>query len=318
MFKITPRSNDHYLVSQSNNSDFKFNIGNLKVASVLMASIALVACGGGGSTNPATGDEASINGVWRSCNIQGDDSEQNVITFVDGVASTQDTEHTGTNTCNTAKTSITIEEGTVSYTLGSAVTVDGSVSNITTATKLNTEFFGESNFNAFDLIAIKDNVVFFGNSDGTNNGTSDALRPTQLGSDGFTKQVALTSIDGTWESSCTPDNGIFVQESAVFAGGDFTFTQSNFGNDDCSDAATVLGAEPGTYTLKSQVTVDGGVKGITNATQINITTADTTFELVAISGTEMFFSDTGGTNDGSTETLRPTQLDNGAFTKQEK
>jgi hypothetical protein len=318
MFKITPRSNDHYLVSQTNNSDFKFNIGHLKAASVLMASIALVACGSGGSGNPATDDETSINGVWRSCNIQGDDSEQNVITFLDGVASTQDTEHTGTTTCNTAKTSITIEEGTVSYTLGSAVTVDGSVSNITTATKLNTEFFGESNFDAFDLIAIKDNVVFFGDSEGTNNGTSDALRPTQLGSDGFTKQVALTSIDGTWESSCTPDNGIFVQESAVFAGGDFTFTESNFGNDDCSDAATVLGAEPGTYTLKSQVTVDGGVKGITNATQINITTSDTTFELVAISGTEIFFSDTGGTNDGSTEALRPTQLDNGAFTKQQK
>jgi hypothetical protein len=323
MFKITPRSNDHYLVSQSNNSDFKFNIGHLKAASVLMASIALVACGGSGSGNPTTtatptGAEASINGVWRSCNVQGDDSEQNVITFLDGVASTQVTKHTGTTTCNTAKTSITIEEGTVSYTLGSAVTVDGSVSNITTATKLNTEFFGESNFDAFDLIAIKDNVVFFGNSDDTNNGTSDALRPTQLGSDGFTKQVALTSIDGTWESSCTPDDNIFVQESVVFAGGDFTFTESNFGNDDCSDAATVLGAEPGTYTLKSQVTVDGGVKGITNATQINITTSDTTFELVAISGTEMFFSDTDGTNDGSTEALRSTQLDNGAFTKQQK
>jgi hypothetical protein len=304
MFKITPRSNDHYLVSQSNNSDFKFNIGHLKAASVLMASIALVACGGSGSGNPTTtatptGAEASINGVWRSCNVQGDDSEQNVITFLDGVASTQVTKHTGTTTCNTAKTSITIEEGTVSYTLGSAVTVDGSVSNITTATKLNTEFFGESNFD-------------------TNNGTSDALRPTQLGSDGFTKQVALTSIDGTWESSCTPDDNIFVQESVVFAGGDFTFTESNFGNDDCSDAATVLGAEPGTYTLKSQVTVDGGVKGITNATQINITTSDTTFELVAISGTEMFFSDTDGTNDGSTEALRSTQLDNGAFTKQQK
>jgi hypothetical protein len=318
MFKITSRSNDHYLVSQSDNSDFKFNIGHLKAASVLMASIALVACGSGGSKNPAAGDEASINGVWRSCNIQGDDSEQNVITFLDGVASTQDTEHTGTTTCNTAKTSITIEEGTVSYTLGSAVTVDGSVSNITTATKLNTEFFGESNFDAFDLIAIKDNVVFFGDSEGTNNGTSDALRPTQLGSDGFTKQVALTSIDGTWESSCTPDNGIFVQESAVFAGGDFTFTQSNFDNQDCSGVGNGAVGENGTYTLKSQVTVDGGVKGITNATQINITTADTTFELVAISGTEIFFSDTGGTNDGSTEALRPTQLDNGAFTKQQK
>jgi hypothetical protein len=283
-----------------------------------MASIALVACGSGGSGNPAAGEEGSINGVWRSCNIQGDDSEQNVITFLDGVASTQDTEHTGTTTCNTAKTSITIEEGTVSYTLGSAVIVDGSVSNITTATKLNTEFFGESNFDAFDLIAIKDNVVFFGNSEGTNNGTSDALRPTQLGSDGFTKQVALTSIDGTWESSCTPDNGIFVQESAVFAGGDFTFTQSNFDNQDCSGAGNGAMGENGTYTLKSQVTVDGGVKGITNATQINITTADATFELVAISGTEMFFSDTSGTNDGSTEALRPTQLDNGAFTKQQK
>jgi hypothetical protein len=318
MLKITPRSNDHYLVSQSNNSDFKFNIGHLKAASVLMASIALVACGSGGSGNPAAGEEGNINGVWRSCNIQGDDSEQNVITFLDGVASTQDTEHTGTTTCNTAKTSITIEEGTVSYTLGSAVIVDGSVSNITTATKLNTEFFGESNFDAFDLIAIKDNVVFFGNSEGTNNGTSDALRPTQLGSDGFTKQVALTSIDGTWESSCTPDNGIFVQESAVFAGGDFTFTQSNFDNQDCSGAGNGAMGENGTYTLKSQVTVDGGVKGITNATQINITTADATFELVAISGTEMFFSDTSGTNDGSTEALRPTQLDNGAFTKQQK
>ena len=52
MFNITPRSNDHYLVSQSNNSDFKFNIGKLKAASVLMASIALVAFGGGGSSNP--------------------------------------------------------------------------------------------------------------------------------------------------------------------------------------------------------------------------------------------------------------------------
>jgi hypothetical protein len=32
----------------------------------------------------------------------------------------------------------------------------------------------------------------------------------------------------------------------------------------------------------------------------------------------MFFSDADGTNDGSTEALRSTQLDNGAFTKQQK
>ena len=38
--------------SQSNNSDFKFNIGNLKAASVLMVSIALLAFGGNGSSNP--------------------------------------------------------------------------------------------------------------------------------------------------------------------------------------------------------------------------------------------------------------------------
>jgi hypothetical protein len=66
------------------------------------------------------------------------------------------------------------------------------------------------------------------------------------------------------------------------------------------------------YLLGNQVTVNGTVSGITNATQF----IDGDFSLIAIKGTQLFIGDTNGAQDGTTEALGATQLIDLAFVKE--
>jgi hypothetical protein len=155
----------------------------------------LVSCGGSSSSDSSSGTAlTSINGSWKSnCYVDPvflpGNSVDVLATFNNGAATGIATTY-GDITC----TNIAMQETpTATYILGSAVTVDGSVDGITTATKIDytdttvgSPDIGEK---SYDIIAIKDNKLYQGNTDGANDGTTDALRPTQLDdSVVFTKQ----------------------------------------------------------------------------------------------------------------------------------
>ena len=67
------------------------------------------------------------------------------------------------------------------YTLGSDVTVNGTVAGITTATKIDITETAPPNEVDYTIIATKDNRLYFGNDDDpATDGTTDAKRPVQL------------------------------------------------------------------------------------------------------------------------------------------
>jgi len=139
-------------------------------------------------------------------------------------------------------------------------------------------------------------------------------------SDSTTAQaVTHALLNGTWVSNCgiidpVSSNNIVL----VFNNGVGAATYTIFDDTLCSPNSISM-VEPGsfTYTLGSDVTVDGSVAGITTATQFDITDTtqgsatfgETTYDIVAIKdSTTLYTGDDGGTNDGSTPALRPTQL----------
>jgi hypothetical protein len=144
-----------------------------------------------------------------------------------------------------------------------------------------------------------------------------------------TSTTALThaSLNGTWVSNCgitdIGSNNIVL----VFNNGDGAGTYTIYDDDLCSPLS-INNVEPATftYTLGSNVTVDGSIAGITTATQIDITETtqgsatlgEITNDIGAIKdSTTLYNGDDSGTNDGSTPALRPTQLqDILVFTKQ--
>ncbi len=77
--EIKSRSNNRHLASQSSSVRFNPSIGQLKAASVLLASIALVACGGSGGSGggSASATAASTNTSsdvsWTACESYGAD-----------------------------------------------------------------------------------------------------------------------------------------------------------------------------------------------------------------------------------------------------
>jgi hypothetical protein len=339
--RILSGSSDRNIGTRSIKTQIKPNLGSLKVASVLIASIALVACSGSSTTTApvaSTGAVTSIVGTWARCNVTGNTSNKVVTSFgaissgpiaggFSGQQSSQKTDFTdaacGTN--GTLDTSIGI--GSSLYQLGSAVTVDGTVAGITAAT----QFTGQTipSTGDFDIIAANDTRLFFGDTSGNNKATSLALQPTQIETAGYTKQLALTTAElvGIWKD-CNADGGNSIEQIYTFTTSTAEIVETEFtGSTDCSGGGVVAETLNTTYVLGNIVTVNGSIIGITNSTQITFT--DTTdasnqlFDLVAIEGVvdrQLIFGDTEGDTqgdpDGETEANRATQLFGQAFQKQ--
>jgi hypothetical protein len=115
-----------------------------------------------------------------------------------------------------------------------------------------------------------------------------------------------------------------VQVDETLTDGSGSSVESEFDNADCTQPPVTIGTtQTFTYVLGSQVTVGGRAEGITNATQY--TSTDTTvgstsigqseFDLVAITGTKLFFGDTDTAPIGTTAALRATQLQDITFNK---
>lgn len=139
----------------------------------------------------ATLTNALLNGTWASdCFVDASDSFTVIATFNDGNGTTEITNYIGDTTCTNISF---IENETFSYIFGNDVTVDGSVAGITTATQIDvtdttigSPTLGEIDY---DIFAITNLItLYIGNTNGVNDGSTAALRPTQLDNTPFTKQ----------------------------------------------------------------------------------------------------------------------------------
>jgi hypothetical protein len=313
------------------------------------AVLALAACSGGTTTGTGTATVTGtvtaaankIVGSWARCNVTGATSNKVVTGFgaisagplpggFNGQQSaSQKTDFTDAS-CQDGGTFDTSQgTGTFLYLLGSGVTVDGTVAGITAATQYGGPDPESESLAEFDIIAANATQLFFGDKS-TNTGATLALQPTQIETAAYTKQVALTptALIGTW-SLCGKTDSTAAGNSAKIA---LTLTATTFSSIetaftgttvcDSGSAATVIPepANTANYVLGNQVTVNGTVKGITNATQFTTTDAiGTEFSLIAInaSGTQLFIGDTDAAQSGTSEALRATQLDNDvALTKE--
>jgi hypothetical protein len=340
LIKISLQSRDSQIVSKSFKTQLKSNFNQLKAASVLMVSMTLMACGGSSSIGTSgsldsTGALTNLTGTWARCtiNVNGSDSTTLVATFTDsGEAFRQNTKHVGSTTCDTSVKDVDLKiDNTGIFTLNSAAAVDGSVEGITTATQ-----FNFSNLNIinktisapYDLIAIKDNRLFFGDTNDDTNGTTSDLRPTQLSAQAssLTRQLALTSavLIGTW-SSCNNNEDIDTRTSVTFTNNAISIVDTDFTlNSNCSgESVNQNSEETASYELGSLVTVNGAVIGITSATQFTFTdtTVESTtpgkknFTLIAVTGTQMFFGN-GDPNNNNNEANRAKQLGSDVFVKE--
>ena len=137
-------------------------------------------------TNTTTAvTHALLNGTWVStCGIIDFVSSNNIVlVFNDGVGGGTYTTYAGT-VCSPLSI-IMVEPSTFTYILGSNVTVDGSIAGITTATQIDitetTQGSATLGETTYDIAAIKDSTtLYIGDDSVTNDGSTPALRPTQL------------------------------------------------------------------------------------------------------------------------------------------
>jgi hypothetical protein len=305
----------HSNVGTNGRIQCKFNFSQLKTVSVLMVSMTLVACGSSGNSSDfpfgSINESTSIANTWARCAIDdnGTDSTTLVATFTStGEVFRQNTKHVGSTTCDTSVENIHLKiDNTGIFSLNNAVTVDGSVEGIITATQ-----FDFSNLNImdktiaapFDLVVLNNNRLFFGDTSGNTDGSTLALRPTQLADQSLSlkRQSALASaaLVGTWKS-CNNNGDVDSSTSVQFTSSGITIINADFApNSNCSgNAVSQEPAETASYELGSLVTVNGAVAGLTNATQLDITYTtlfspsfgQKSFTIVEATGNKMFFGD---------------------------
>jgi hypothetical protein len=326
----------HSNVGTNGGIQCKSNFSQLKTVSVLMVSMTLVACGSSNSTVVTLGsmnESTSIANTWARCAIDdnGTDSTTLVATFTSaGEVFRQNTKHVGSTTCDTSVNNVDLKiDNTGVFSLNNAVTVDGSVEGIITATQ-----FDFSNLNImdktiaapFDLIVLNNNSLFFGDTSGDTDGSTSALRPTQLADQSLslTKQSALASaaLVGTWVS-CNNNGNIDTRTSITVTNSGMSIIDADFTlNSNCSgNAVSQEPEETVSYELGSLVTVNGAVAGLTNATQLDITFTTVgspsfgqkAFSIIAVKGNQMFFGDKENT---TIKADRSSQLGSDAFVKE--
>lgn len=291
----------------------KFKIVSRAIAlSTLVAGFSACGGGGGGDPAPAPGPTAltSVDGTWKSeCRTTADPAVFATFEFTALGGSSTETTRLFDDAACTAQASV--EAILTTYTLGSAVTVNGSVEGITTATRFDHTDGGLKT--TFDLVAIKGSTLFLGNTDAAaTDGTTDAKRATQLdpAEKFINASAALTSINGTWKSACRLDVVTFEVITLVATNGTGSIEVKPFALQDCvaqNGPATITQI---TYTLGSAVSVDGSVEGITIATKLDVSDGvNTQFDLVAIKGDSLFTGKLDAATDGSTAAKRPGQLD---------
>lgn len=157
----------------------------MRAGLILLLSAWLAACsgsGGGGDDDQLS--LRDLNGTWTTpCLFDGAVTLMATLNITNGAAILQLVTYS-----DMLCMSIMMDEiETYDFELGAVVEVDGSVDGIVVATRVditNTTIgspdIGEVDY---DLIAVKGNTMYFGDTDGANDGSTPALRPTQLDGD---------------------------------------------------------------------------------------------------------------------------------------
>ena len=128
--------------------------------------------------------------------------------------------------------------------------------------------------------------------------------------------LRLRDLNGTWSTECLTDGVRFLRVTLNINDGVVAVQKVTYTDQTCM---TIMMDEFENFEieLRNEVTVDGSVDSITGATEIDITNTtpmspdigEVEYDLVAIKDSKLYLGDTSGANDGSTEALRPTQLD---------
>lgn len=156
----------------------------IRTASIILLSAWLAACGssGGGSSSDGTLELKDLDGTWTTaCLVDAPNSLMVELLINNGTLNSTTTTYAG-NTCSGGV--MMIELTNLSLKLGDAVTLDGSVAGITTATEVdatNTTPMSPDNGEVeYSIIAIKGDSLYYGDFDGVNDGTTPARRSIQL------------------------------------------------------------------------------------------------------------------------------------------
>lgn len=155
----------------------------IRTASIILLSAWLAGCGssGGGSSSDGTLELKDLDGTWTTaCLVDAPNSVIVELLINNGTVNSTTTTY-GTTTCTG---SVTAEPTNLSLKLGDAVTLDGSVAGITTATEVdatNTTPLSPDNGEVeYSIIAIKGDALYYGDFDGVNDGTTPTRRSIQL------------------------------------------------------------------------------------------------------------------------------------------
>ncbi|MBE9568895.1 MAG: hypothetical protein IMF14_09370 [Proteobacteria bacterium] len=167
---------------------------NVLLACAMGSAFILSGCSDSATDNiESTITHALLNGTWVSvCVAEAPDSFKGIVKLNDGIGSTEVTKYSDDITCSNNATAQPVE--TFTYVIGGDVTVDGAVAGITTATKVDftdttagSSTIGEIDYDIFAVSGLI--TLYVGDSDGANDGSTDALRPTTLSPTiSFTKQ----------------------------------------------------------------------------------------------------------------------------------
>jgi hypothetical protein len=158
--------------------------GFVRVMAACAAAVMVSSCGGddggsgdGGSTGFSAAD---LQGTWVACRDFGNGSSQRDVLAISGAGFTFSSTSHANATCAGAGTPIPANGESGTFTLGSTVTANLNGSPVT-ARQLD---FSALSGTFYDLVYLDFGAtpdrLYFGDSSGTNDGSSSALRPTTL------------------------------------------------------------------------------------------------------------------------------------------
>lgn len=301
---------------------------NLMNTALACAALGFAACGGGGggSSDSSSSAMSKIQGTWKSTCIENDGSSYIFyLSYYDGKLA-QHREGFANTSCSGGEDSSKKAYEYAEITLGDEVTT----SSGTKAWKINKKITKSSdsddvNTTEYDLVAVSSNKLYFGKETDTNDGSTDAKRPTDLDfdvsgslvNDGAKLASFFKNIKGDWTLACTKLTGTdssYAKASSTFAGLTHKYSYEIFSTMDCSGTASQSGN--GTDIIVLRNAFDGG-SGVTafNYDEVVIEHSnsgdigDLLYSVMGYDSSKLYFGKETESNDGETSAKRENELD---------
>lgn len=130
-----------------------------------------------------------------------------------------------------------------------------------------------------------------------------------------------TDLAGSWYTDCITDGAFSSINSKLdFTADSYDMKFSTYDDNSCGVLNTIY-TETGTYEVGAEVSVSSGGSAhelnITQLTEDGVVVSEKIFDIFRIDGTNLYFGDTRGGNDGTLLTKRPTDLDLSLFFKRQ-